>query len=251
MRLIRDAFAVRERLGDPRVVPSFRFPFLPDMPSPRGPRGDRNRTPPVYLRFRHWPSPRSVRLGSPVYPAIRFKQGTHFGAYWFAFATACPVARPSDGSDRDLSQPTGAFTSRLSMNRSPSSLLDITTTATGPLLSMGLSPIGMVAILAAPDPPRARPCAPDACARPSSLQSAHPRPPGSSTPYSTCASRACDPTAPSLPASASRSPTPLPNPAETPLLASAELSVLSGLQWVSPSPVPIREEQIKLLRLWA
>ena len=38
------------------------------------------------------------------------------------------------------------------MNRSPSSLLDITTTATGPLLSMGLSPIGMVAILAAPDP---------------------------------------------------------------------------------------------------
>src|ERR1700680_665280 len=32
-RLIRDAFAVRERLGDPRVVPSFRCTFLPDMPS--------------------------------------------------------------------------------------------------------------------------------------------------------------------------------------------------------------------------
>ena len=31
-RLIRDAFAVRERLGDPRVVPSFRYTFLPDMP---------------------------------------------------------------------------------------------------------------------------------------------------------------------------------------------------------------------------
>jgi hypothetical protein len=31
-RLIRDAFAVRERLGDPRVVPSFRCTFLPDMP---------------------------------------------------------------------------------------------------------------------------------------------------------------------------------------------------------------------------
>ena len=31
-RLIRDAFAVRERLGDPRVVPSFRCSFLPDMP---------------------------------------------------------------------------------------------------------------------------------------------------------------------------------------------------------------------------
>src|SRR5215469_12346612 len=32
-RLIRDAFAVRERLGDPRVVPGFRCLFFPDMPS--------------------------------------------------------------------------------------------------------------------------------------------------------------------------------------------------------------------------
>src|ERR1700686_3044331 len=31
-RLIRDAFAVRERLSDPRVVPGFRCPFRPDMP---------------------------------------------------------------------------------------------------------------------------------------------------------------------------------------------------------------------------
>src|SRR5262249_7688518 len=30
-RLIRDAFAVRERLGDPRVVPSFHCTFLPDI----------------------------------------------------------------------------------------------------------------------------------------------------------------------------------------------------------------------------
>ena len=32
-RLIRNDFAVRERRGDPRVVPGFRRPFLPDMPS--------------------------------------------------------------------------------------------------------------------------------------------------------------------------------------------------------------------------
>ena len=31
-RLIRDAFAVRERRSDPRVVPGFRYPFRPDMP---------------------------------------------------------------------------------------------------------------------------------------------------------------------------------------------------------------------------
>src|SRR5262249_19790504 len=30
--IIRDAFAVRERLGDPRVVPGFRCSFRPDMP---------------------------------------------------------------------------------------------------------------------------------------------------------------------------------------------------------------------------
>jgi hypothetical protein len=28
------------------------------------------------------------------YPAIRFKQGTYFGAYWFTIAAACQVARP-------------------------------------------------------------------------------------------------------------------------------------------------------------
>ena len=32
-RLIRDAFAVRERRGDPRVVPGFHCSFLPGMPS--------------------------------------------------------------------------------------------------------------------------------------------------------------------------------------------------------------------------
>ena len=37
MRLIRDAFAVRERLGDPRVVPSFRRSLLPSMPPSMSP----------------------------------------------------------------------------------------------------------------------------------------------------------------------------------------------------------------------
>lgn len=37
MRLIRDAFAVRECLGDPRVVPGFHCTFLPGMPPPMSP----------------------------------------------------------------------------------------------------------------------------------------------------------------------------------------------------------------------
>src|SRR5215467_2563715 len=37
-RLICDAFAVRERLGDPQVVPGFCCTSLPDMPSSTTPR---------------------------------------------------------------------------------------------------------------------------------------------------------------------------------------------------------------------
>ena len=43
-RLIRDAFAVRERRGDPRVVPGFHCSFLPGMPS--------SPTPAVHYRVR-------------------------------------------------------------------------------------------------------------------------------------------------------------------------------------------------------
>ena len=50
-RLIRDAFAVRERRGDPRVVPSFRCAFLPDMPSSASPGSSTSHCP--ISRCRH------------------------------------------------------------------------------------------------------------------------------------------------------------------------------------------------------
>ena len=79
-----------------------------------------------------WPSPRSERLGTPKYPAIRFTRGTHFGASLVrTFATACQVARPPVRIRPDQVRPPGAFTSRLSTGRSPFPLLDMTTTATG------------------------------------------------------------------------------------------------------------------------
>ena len=68
-RLIRSAFAVRERLGDPRVVPSFRCTFLPGMPSsptPGSPTSICSRT-----SMPTWPSPFDHRLGTPKTPAIR------------------------------------------------------------------------------------------------------------------------------------------------------------------------------------
>src|SRR6516164_1494587 len=78
-----------------------------------------------------WPSPRSERLGTPNPPAIRFARGTSFGASRFTH-----LLRPAKllallyGSDR-CTRPPRAFTSRLSTARSPSTLLDMTTTATG------------------------------------------------------------------------------------------------------------------------
>jgi hypothetical protein len=78
-----------------------------------------------------WPSPRSERLGTPNSPAIRFARGTYFGASWFTrLLRPVRLLAPLYGSDWNA-QPTGASTSRLSTDRSPSPLLDMTTTATG------------------------------------------------------------------------------------------------------------------------
>ena len=91
-RLIRDAFAVRERLGDPRVVPCFHCTFLPDMPSSPTPGSStsisRNFDADIGLRRMTTGSalpitPQSVPRGRPI-----------SWLHWFASATACQVARP-------------------------------------------------------------------------------------------------------------------------------------------------------------
>src|SRR3954468_24071824 len=51
--------------------------------------------------------------------------------HWFAFATACQVARPPGRIGPSFPRPPGAFTSRLPAARPPFPPLDITTTATG------------------------------------------------------------------------------------------------------------------------
>jgi hypothetical protein len=99
-RLIRDAFAVRERLGDPRVVPGFRCPFFPDLPPSMTP-GSFNIVMVQFLRCRTWPSPGSEQLGTPIYPAIRFTQGTYFGASPVHLRYGLSGCSPSlDGSDQ-------------------------------------------------------------------------------------------------------------------------------------------------------
>src|SRR6266567_3002385 len=78
-----------------------------------------------------WPSPSSEQLGTPDPPAIRFTRGPYFGASWFThLLRPVRLLAPLYGSDWNT-QPPGAFTSRLSTARSPSPLLDMTTTVTG------------------------------------------------------------------------------------------------------------------------
>jgi hypothetical protein len=146
-RLIRNAFAVRERLGDPRAVPGFYCTFRPDMPSSKTPGSSTSIS--SRQRYRHWPSPRSERLGTPKIPAIRFPRGVNFEASTVrTFATACQFARPPVRI-RPTSRPSGTFTSRLPTGWLPVAGYDYNSDWT-PLL-VGLSPTGMAASLAAPD----------------------------------------------------------------------------------------------------
>lgn len=96
---------------------------------PLQPRGVRHRYP--ELRCRHWPSPNDHRLGTPDTPAIRSTRAVDFVASLVHFRYSLPgCSPPLYGSDWNA-QPSGTFTSRLSTDRSPFPLLDITTTATG------------------------------------------------------------------------------------------------------------------------
>jgi hypothetical protein len=150
LRLIRHAFAVRERLGDPRVVPGFRCPFFPGMPSSMAPGSSAIVM--VQVSDADLAFAESEQFGTPANPAIRFTRGTYFGASRFACATACQVARPPSTDQTRSPQPQRAITSRLPAGRSPFLPLDITTTGPELLLLAGLPPARMAASLAAPDP---------------------------------------------------------------------------------------------------
>ena len=149
-RFICGAFAVRERLGDPREVPGFRCTFLPGMPSPETPRSSTSSVPDSDVDI----GLRQAWTGSalPISLQSVSRRVNVFGASTVrTFVTACQFARPP-ARIRPVSQPSGTFTTRLATGRSPFPLLVITTTATGLLCWWGLAPTGMAASLAAPEP---------------------------------------------------------------------------------------------------
>ena len=92
-RLIRDAFAVRERLGDPRVVPGFRCTFRPDMPPSLTPGSSivvSVQYIDVDIGLRHGPKGSAL----PMIPQSVSRGARISGLLWFATATACRVAGP-------------------------------------------------------------------------------------------------------------------------------------------------------------
>ena len=111
-RLIRDAFAVRERLGDPRAVPGFRCTFLPGMPSSPTPGSSTS----ICSRpsMPTWPSPSYYWLGTPDTPAIRSTRVFHFVASLVRLRYGLPGCSPPCTDRTGTSQPSGAFTTRLS-----------------------------------------------------------------------------------------------------------------------------------------
>jgi hypothetical protein len=139
VRLIRDAFAVHARLGDSRVVPGFRCSFLPGMPSSMTPGSSAV----AYVQYREADKGLRRDLSGSALPQSRnpLHAGHAFGAFRFASATACKVAGPPVWIRPGLTQPPGAFTSRLPAGRSPFPLLDITTTATGLLCRWDSHPL--------------------------------------------------------------------------------------------------------------
>src|SRR3954451_6929408 len=126
------------------------LPFRPDMPSSLTP-GSSDIACVQFTRCRHGLRRDLNGSALPTLPQS-VSRGTRFSRlHWFAFATACQVARPLDGSDR-VSPATGGFYIQASGGAVslPAAGYDYNSLWT-PLLA-GLSPAGMAASLAAPDP---------------------------------------------------------------------------------------------------
>src|SRR5256714_7654355 len=98
------------------------------------------------------PSPRSEQLGTPDPPAIRFTRGTSFGASWFThLLRPVRLLAPLYGSDWNTQPPGGSYFQASNGSVAlPVAGYDYNSDWT-PLLA-GLSPAGMAASLAAPDP---------------------------------------------------------------------------------------------------
>src|SRR3954463_10287882 len=86
----------------------------------------------------------------PTLPQCVLRGARFSRLHWFAFATACQVARPLDGSDR-VSPATGGFYIQASGGSVALPVAGYDYNSNWTPLLVGLSPAGMAASLAAPD----------------------------------------------------------------------------------------------------
>ena len=139
LRLIPNAFAVRERLGDPRVVPNFRLVLFTNMSLSMTPE----------IQWLHASSSFTIdaslrmdlkRSAFSTLPQSA-SRGARFRGFPIRFCYNLLVCSPPSADLTELPRPTETFTSRLPAGWSPFPPLDMTTAATGQFLPMGLSPI--------------------------------------------------------------------------------------------------------------
>src|SRR6266404_6048134 len=142
LRFIRDAFAVRCRLGDPRVVPGFHGTFLLDMLSSK----TAGSPPAAFAQFFADVAglrPDSKGSALPSIPIIRFRWAVVFAATLVRYPLR-PVELLASLADLAelFAQPPETFTPELSTGRSPFPLSGITTVATEQAPPVGLAPTG-------------------------------------------------------------------------------------------------------------
>src|SRR3954447_13690649 len=104
------------------------LPFRPDMPSSLTP-GSSDIACVQFTRCRHGLRRDLNGSALPTLPQSVSRGARLSRLHWFAFATACQVARPPWTDLTEFPRPPGAFTSRLPAGRSPFPPLDMTTTA--------------------------------------------------------------------------------------------------------------------------
>src|SRR6266404_4148785 len=142
LRFIRDAFAVRCRLGDPRVVPGFHGTFLLDMLSSK----TAGSPPAAFAQFFADVAglrPDSKGSALPSIPIIRFRWAVVFAATLVRYPLR-PVELLASLADLAelFAQPPETFTPELSTGRSPFPLSGITMVATEQAPPVGLAPTG-------------------------------------------------------------------------------------------------------------
>src|SRR3954466_8285231 len=126
------------------------LPFRPDMPSSLTP-GSSDIACVQFTRCRRGLPRDPSGSALPTLPQSVSRGARFSRLHWFATATACQVARPPDGSDR-VSPATGGFYIQASGGWVPLPAAGYDYNSNWTPLLAGLSPAGMAASLAAPDP---------------------------------------------------------------------------------------------------